>query len=295
MGLLDHSRMVVREDGYVLFPVTRPAEGFEVVEAELPERKASPKKTVKASFDIVGSIAVINDMKISEERALEIAYEILRRHKSVKTVLLKTAELSGEERVAGYRVLLGEPATETVVRESGCIFKVDLAKAFFNPRLSSERLRVASLVEPGEKVLDMFAGVGPFSIIIARRKASTTVYAVEKNPAAYSYLCYNIKANKVEDRVKPFLGDSSEIVPTLDTTFNRIIMNLPHESIKYLPIALDKAASKAVIHLYVAEDRTKPASHDFEGLEVIGVREVKEVSPRKVIRVYDLKVTSSPA
>ncbi|MEM2581113.1 MAG: methyltransferase, partial [Candidatus Caldarchaeum sp.] len=145
----------------------------------------------------------------------------------------------------------------------------------------------------------MFAGVGPFSIIIARKKPSTTVYAVEKNPAAHQYLLTNIRLNKVERRVKPFLGDAAEIVPTLDTCFNRIIMNLPHQSIKYLPTALEKASPNATIHLYVVEERNKPSTtrqtiaEISENISVVGERVVKETSPKAVIKAYDLLVTKA--
>ncbi|MEM1945661.1 MAG: class I SAM-dependent methyltransferase family protein [Candidatus Caldarchaeum sp.] len=299
-NLFDRSRCIVKTENYVLIPVlARPLDAFEVVEAELPSRKPLVETVLKASFDIVGSIAVINDMDMPRDKAEALAVEIVRHHPRVKTVLQKTGMVAGEERVAAYHVLHGEPVTETVHRESGCVFKVDLAKAFFNPRLSGERLRVASQAGENEAVLDMFAGVGPFSIIIARKKPSTTVYAVEKNPAAHQYLLTNIKLNKVEERVKPFLGDAAEIVPTHDTCFNRIIMNLPHQSIKYLPTALEKAAPNATIHLYVVEERNKPSTtrqtiaEISENISVVGERVVKETSPKAVIKAYDLLVTKA--
>ncbi len=295
-NLFDSSRSIARDDTFVFIPVHAPPdEGFEVVETDLPPRKSLKEPVLRASFDIVGSLAIINDMDLPLDRAEAIARDILRRHPRVKTVLQKTGEVAGEERVATYSVLLGEKVTETIHRESGCLFKVDVGKAFFNPRFSGERLRVASCVKEGEKVLDMFAGVGPFSIIIARKHPAATVYAVEKNPAAYRYLCENIVLNKVVDCVKPFLGDAAQIVPILDTYFDRVIMNLPHNSIKYLDVAMEKATPNTTIHIYVLEERNKPAEHHQlikKYGEIMFERVVKEVSPKAVIKVYDLRTSN---
>ncbi|MEM4301905.1 MAG: class I SAM-dependent methyltransferase family protein [Candidatus Caldarchaeum sp.] len=294
LGLLDRSRRIMRNGEFVYIPVTRPVElGFEVVSVSLPV--AEPKAPMfRASYDVVGSVAIVNDMDMDVENARRLAELIMARHRRVRTVLQKVGEVSGVERVASFRVLAGDGVTETVYRESGCVYKLDVARVFFSPRLSTERLRVAAQVGENESVLDMFAGVGPFSILIARRHPSTTIYAVEKNHAACSYLLENIKLNKVEKQVKPFCGDAAEIVPQLDKQFNRVIMNLPHQSLKYLPLALSKCVSGAVIHLYVAEEREGGESvwerikSVYAGLLLRETRVVKEISPRMVIRVYDL-------
>ncbi|MEM4559833.1 MAG: class I SAM-dependent methyltransferase family protein [Candidatus Caldarchaeum sp.] len=299
-NLFDGSRGIVREGETVLIPVrASPGQGLEVVEAELPVSRRLKTPFLRAAFDVVGWVAVVNDMDMSYDAAVELARDIVRRHPRVRTVLQKTGEVAGEERVASYRVLLGDPCTETTHRESGCLFRLDVAKTFFSPRLSGERIRVASQVGEHEKVLDMFAGVGPFSIIIARRKPSATVFAVEKNPDAFKYLCINVELNKAVGRVKPLHGDSAEVVPRLDTEFNRIIMNLPHSSVKYLPTAVQKAAPQAVVHLYVVEERASPGSvldcvlKSFSQLRPLDGRVVKEVSPKYVMKVYDLRVVST--
>lgn len=296
LSLLDRGRRIVRDGEYVYIPVKGPVDlGFEVVSASLPPAEQRGPE-FRASYDVVGEVAILNDMDLDVGEAARLAELIMAWHRRVRTVLQKVGEVSGEERVASYRVLAGDGVTETVHRESGCVYKLDVARVFFSPRLSTERLRVASQVGEGECVLDMFAGVGPFSILIARKHPSTIVYAVEKNPTAYSYLIENIRLNKVEKRVKPFCGDAAEIVPQLDKQFNRVIMNLPHQSLKYLPTALPKCVSDAVIHLYVAEERGGGESvwesikRGYSGLRLRETRVVKEISPRMVIRVYDLVV-----
>ncbi|MCS7133487.1 MAG: class I SAM-dependent methyltransferase family protein, partial [Candidatus Caldarchaeum sp.] len=297
INLLDRGRRIVREGDTVYIPVTNIPEGeFEVVSKHLPSSKTEHVTYTKISFDIVGEIAVINDMDLPLERAEAFAGEIVKRHKRVRTVLQKVGEVSGEERIASYRVVYGEPFTETVHRESGCVFKLDVGKVFFSPRLSTERLRIASQVKENEVVLDMFAGVGPFSIVIARKHPSATVYAIEKNPEAYQYLVENIRLNKVTDRVKPLHGDAAEIVPAIDRRFTRVIMNLPRQSINYLLTAVGKTSSNAVIHLYVVENRgereetIRRIEAVSKGLAVRNERVVKDVSPKAVLKVYDLEV-----
>ncbi|MDW8063919.1 MAG: class I SAM-dependent methyltransferase family protein, partial [Candidatus Caldarchaeum sp.] len=256
LGLLDTGRRIVREGDVVYVPVKSvPAAGFQVVFKDLPRARVRTSPVLKASFDIIGEIAVINDMDLPADRADVLARNIVERHRRVRTVLQKVGEVAGEERVASYRVVYGGPSTETVYRESGCVFKLDVGKVFFSPRLSTERLRIASQVKENEVVLDMFAGVGPFTIVVARKHPSATVYAVEKNPEAYRYLVENIQLNKLTNRVQPFNGDAAEIVPSINEKFTRIIMNLPHQSLNYLPLALGKTSSQAVIHLYVVENR----------------------------------------
>ncbi|MQK95284.1 methyltransferase, partial [Escherichia coli] len=92
-----------------------------------------------------------------------------------------------------------------------CIFKLDISKVFFTPRLSAERIRIASMVKPGETICDLFAGVGPFSIIIAKKNPNVKVHACDINPDAYKYLVENIRLNKVEDRVKAYFGDARKL------------------------------------------------------------------------------------
>jgi len=298
LGLYDYSRKVVRDGDYVLIPVLGKQDlDYEVVEADLPPAPQRKKPVSRFSYDVLGSVAVINDLNMPVEKAAEAAAEIMERHHAVRTVLLKRGEVAGDERVAKYVVVLGEHSTESLYRESGCLFMLDPTKVFFSPRLSSERLRVASQLRGSERVLDMFAGVGPFSIIMARKHPEVTVYAVEKNPEAFRYLCINIELNKLSGRVKPFHGDAAEIVPTLPVKFNRVVMNLPHLSLHHLPTAASALEKGGKIHLYTLEQRdngkdVEAALAAVGGLEIVYTRVVKEHSPKSVIKVYDLVKTN---
>lgn len=303
-GLLDSSRSITSVDDMVLLPLKggSPAlpVGCSIVEVDLPpSRKYREVARVGCSFDIIGSIAVINKA-MDPVTASRTAAEIMANHPRVLTVLLKTGPVSGDERVGRYEVVAGIPSTETIHRESGCVFKLDLSKVFFNPRLGSERLRIAKMTGPGETVVDMFAGVGPFSIVIAKINRSVKVYSVEKNPYAFRYLMENIRLNKVANRVTAVLGDSSRIFEGLEIRADRVIMNLPHHSLNYLPVAASIVKPGGVIHLYtiqvgeggggrleLAERILAEAGHR---ISEASSRVVKEVSPRESIVCLDLRL-----
>ncbi|WP_414836675.1 class I SAM-dependent methyltransferase [Candidatus Nanohalococcus occultus] len=199
------------------------------------------------SFEIIGSIAVINELvDLSRQEAVE---GILNSNPNVETILLKTDSLSGEFRVGNYEKLYGEE-TETVHKEFGCRLKVDPTKVYFSERFSTERKRVVDQIEGGEKVLVMFAGVGPFAILAARHANPEKVVAVEKNPIAAEYLEENIELNSLEGLVEGYEGDVEEIVPELGEKFDRIIMPLPGMADKFLSLAAEFCAENAVIHYY---------------------------------------------
>ena len=160
-------------------------------------------------------------------------------NKGVKTVLTQASKISGEYRLRTLVCIGGENRTTTVHREHGCFFKVDLEKCFFSPRLSGERLRISRLVKPEETVVNMFAGVGCFSIIIAKTVPSAKVYSIDINPAAVECMRENIRINRVFGKVIPMIGDSQKIIEShLQHCADRVLMPLPEKALEYLPTAL---------------------------------------------------------
>lgn len=225
-------------------------EELEGVEEKLENQVSVIRKDEKGesydlpSYELIGEIAVINELTVEEEEAVE---GILEHHPSVKTVLLKEEPLQGEFRVGGYRKLYGEE-TETVHTEYGCRFKVDPTEVYYSERFSTERKRVVDQIEDGERVLVMFAGVGPFAVMAAKLADPEKVVAVEKNPAAADYLKENIELNDVEDVVEAYGEDASEV--EYGDRFDRIVMPLPESARDFLPLAADLAADGCVIHYY---------------------------------------------
>ncbi|MEM2169965.1 MAG: class I SAM-dependent methyltransferase family protein [Candidatus Bathyarchaeia archaeon] len=221
--------------------------------------ETSEIKMVYKSFDIVGDIAILKVPEALKNKSEIIADAIMRIHRNVKTVLCQVGPTAGELRLRELKWLRGEKRTETVHREHGCLFKVDLSKCYFSPRLSYERMRVARQVKPGEVVVNMFAGVGCFSILIAKFSKAEKVFSIDINPEAVRYMRMNVALNRVDGIVEPIEGDSKEVILSrLRDTADRVLMPLPEKAYEYLDYAL--MALKpcgGVIHYYDFEHAGK--------------------------------------
>ncbi|MEM4713775.1 MAG: class I SAM-dependent methyltransferase family protein, partial [Candidatus Bathyarchaeia archaeon] len=258
LGLVNKELEVKRGYNYIYIPLTKsPSQEeiqaiqkqvirLEIITHTFPERKKQPPTVIKIleeklpphllacvprALDIVGDIAIIEIPPELETHKTEIGNAILQVHKNVRTVLAKAGAIKGKYRTRQYTVIAGEPKTETIHKEHNCRYYVDLAKAYFSPRLSHEHKRVASTVKEGETVIDMFAGVGPFSILIAKIHERVKVYAVDINPEAFALLEKNVRLNRVEGKVHPILGNAKQIIKQkLRGLADRVIMNLPEKA-----------------------------------------------------------------
>ena len=164
------------------------------------------------SFDLIGDIAIVKSRTSTSQYAQAVAKQIMAVHKGVKTVFAQTSPVTGDFRVRALKLLAGENKTTTKYKESGCVFAVDVEKCYFSPRLSHERARIARLVKSGETVVNMFAGVGCFSVVIAKTASQTKVYSIDVNPTAFRYMEENVRINRVYGAVIPILGDSKDII-----------------------------------------------------------------------------------
>jgi len=234
---------------------------LEYLRGKLPPRDL---ERVPRSYDVVGDVAILELPEELKEQGGVIGRAAMEVNRGLRLVLNKTSDISGDFRVGGYEVIAGHGPTETIHREHGCLYRLDPTKAFFTPRLSTERARVASQVKGGEVVGDLFAGVGPFSILIAKRVAGVRVYSVDVNPHAFRYLEENIRLNNVGDRVIAILGDAAEAASgALKGICSRTIMNLPAGAELFLEAASDALLREGgIVHLHIFVD----------GLENIGVR-----------------------
>ena len=191
------------------------------------------------SYDIVGDIAIIRVPEPLEEQSKIIAETIMKTHKRVRAVWRQASSVSGDFRLRDLEFVLGERKTETLHKEHGCIFKVDLEKCYFSPRLSYERMRVAQQVQPGEVILNMFAGVGCYSIVIAKHSEAEKIFSIDINPVAIQYMRENIKLNRVEEKVVPVQGNAKKIAEErLQNVADRVLMPLPEKAYEYLDYAL---------------------------------------------------------
>jgi len=191
------------------------------------------------SYDVVGDIAVIRVPETLKPRSQIVAEAIMQTHKNVRTILLQTGAVSGDFRLRQLKWVAGERKTTTVHKEFGCLFEVDLERCYFSPRLSFERRRVASLVQPREVVMNMFAGVGCFSVVMAKHSKVDRVFSIDVNPFAFEFMLKNVRLNRVQSKVVPVLGDAKKVVTEkLRQVADRVLMPLPEKAYEYLDYAL---------------------------------------------------------
>lgn len=309
LDVLAKGYSIKREGDFVLFPVTEPVEGFELIEAEFERLKKRPhsyrevvevpkelRPLLPSSFDIIGDIAII---ELPEELMLHgraIGEAILKVHRHIKAVFAKGSKVEGEYRVRELIHLAGEKRTETLHRENGIRLKLDVARVYYTPRLATERMRVFERTRPGEVVFDMFAGVGPYSILLAKK--AKLVFAVDLNPWAVRYLEENIRLNKTNN-VIPVLGDVRKVAGKIKA--DRVIMNLPKFADRFLREAMLSVKPGGVIHYYgFGPEEDLYSEHEAKiraiarelGLtvEFIDRRKVRPYAPRQFNIAIDFRV-----
>src|SRR5881628_2206227 len=178
----------------------------------------------------------------------------MRWNPKVRTVAVDEG-VKGELRVRKVRVVAGERKTRTEHVEFGLRYLVDIERAYFSPRLGSERWRVAQQVRPGEVVVDMFAGVGPYAILIARTRKPKTVHAIDANPVAVELLRENVRRNRA-DTVIVHEGGGQEALPRIDPV-DRVIMDLPQTAREFLPATVPHVRPGGTVHFYTIADRSR--------------------------------------
>ncbi|MCK5772366.1 MAG: class I SAM-dependent methyltransferase family protein [Thermoplasmata archaeon] len=264
---------------------------------ELIDIDHSLKKLLPSSYDILGDVCIIKlNRKLIPYRE-KIASSIIEVNKNITKVAIDNG-VKGEFRVRDLDVIIGSDDLETMHLENNLRFKLDPSKVYFSPRLATERMRIATIVK-NERVLDMFSGVGPFSLNIARHGTPREVIGIDINPSCHYYFKMNISLNGLDDNVTALMGDSSDIVPSLDRQ-DRVIMNLPHSSMEFISIALDVLHTGGYIHLYSVMDRSSildtvdriidSGRSSGKKLEIIGSRDVHNYSPTQSMIALDIMV-----
>ncbi len=260
LELVDETHEIEFEDGWLYIPVTDPdavPDEYEVVGWSVSERETQtvPADLVEfdPSYERLGEVVIIDED--DPDRARVLADAIVDSDIPAETVLNRASKILGTERVREWEVLAGD-STETVHREYGSEFAVDLAEVYFSPRLATERHRVVDQIGAGEQVFDMFAGVGPFVIPAANRGA--TAVGVDINPTAIEYLRENARRNGVADNVIAIDGDVREVAEEYSGWADRLLMNLPHSADEFLDTAVALASDDAVIHYYDIQHEDDP-------------------------------------
>jgi tRNA (guanine37-N1)-methyltransferase len=255
-----------------------------------------------SAFDQIGDIIIVRipDSLLAKKKL--IGETLLKNVKIVKSVFYQASPVEGDFRTRNLEVLAGEDRTETEYKEFGCRFTVDVANAFFSPRLSNERERIANLIQDGETMVNMFAGIGMFSIMAAKKKRCT-VYSIDINPIASKLCEKNIELNKLAGKVVSINGDTSKIIEEqLQDKGDRTLMLLPEKSDEFLESAIKTTKDGGIIHYYshIHADKKSDAGKLSEKhyLEVTPVKSeiltskiVRPVGPRYYQTVVDVKIS----
>ena len=254
-----------------------------------------------SAFDQIGSIIIVRIPDLLLPKKKLIGETLLEQVKNAQSVFYQSSSVEGEFRTRDLEILAGEDKTETEYKESGCRFIVDVRKAFFSPRLSSERTRIAELVSDGEVVVNMFGGIGMFSIIAAKKK-KCTVHNIDINPDAANFCQKNIAINKLAGNVISIHGDASDIIEKqLKNESDRTLMLLPEKSDEFLNSAISTTKNNGTIHYYshIHADKKSDAAklseqHYLEVTPVksiiLGSKIVRPVGPRFYQTVVDIKI-----
>lgn len=260
--------------------------------------------------EVIGDLVVIKKpFDYPVERLKPLAEALLREIPNARSVWVAVSPVRGDYKVREYLHLAGEPKSETVYKERGCSFKLDITKVYVSPRLNYEHGRVAKLVKDGEVVANMFAGVGLYSIIIARKARPRKVYSIDINPDAYRFMVENVKLKSVESIVEPILGDAARVIKErLRGVADRVLMPCPELALEYLDKAVLalKPGKRGFIHVFTHVEAAKgedPVAKSLEALELrlSGIplvrsfsiefsRVVRMVGPRRYQIVHDTAV-----
>lgn len=280
-NLLDIDYRIMSRDGALFMPLRQEVQSelidtiigsinFETGAMEFEPVPHSPKTLTEAlesylnpeelelvprAYDLIGDIAVLeipDELSSHRETIGRVFHEV---HRNFSTILAKKGAISGTTRVREYQCLAGEDKTDTIHIEYGCRLAVDLSKAYFSPRLLEEHNRIAQLVKDNEFVVDMFCGVGPFPVHIARQK-NVHIVAIDINPDAIGLLNKSMKLNKLVGTIEPIVGDAKEY--SKSQVAHRVIMNHPSGAFDFVSDACRILKPLGVLHYYDFVGGEKP-------------------------------------
>ena len=299
-GLMSMEYRIKAEKDFGYIPVKKDIDNYEIVDVELEkiekrahsfselledELTSEEIENLRTSFDTIGDIVILEIPENLEDKKFKIADAALKFTKR-RSIYMKKSAVKGTTRVRELEFLAGVDDSVTIHKEHSTRLKLDVREVYFSPRLATERRRVMESVEDGEKILDMFCGIGPFPIVIARNK-KVDITAVDINESAIYYLDENIKLNKLKGNITSYCGDIREVSDAFKCKFDRIIMNLPGLSYTFLDVAINLIEDGGIINYYEFSDtydtgikRLSDACEKFgKKVEVVNTRKVKSTSP----------------
>ncbi len=307
---MDYRIRAEAEYGYI--PVKKDIDEYEMVDIDLDELNTHPHnfselledeltsceiEDLKTSFDTIGEIVILEipDNLLSKKNIIGKATLNFTKRKSI---YMKKSAVHGTIRIRDLELIAGEDNPVTVHKEHGARLKLNVKEVYFSPRLATERKRVSDSVCDGENILDMFCGIGPFPIVIARNN-NVNITGVDINENAIKYFKENIRLNKLKN-ITPLCGDVRDVSPTFKMKFDRIIMNLPGLAYDFLDVAMNLIEDNGIINYYEFSDGyeqgkkrlSDAALKENKNVEIINTRKVKSTSPGEWHISIDAKITS---
>ncbi|WGI18154.1 class I SAM-dependent methyltransferase family protein [Methanonatronarchaeum sp. AMET-Sl] len=328
LDLLNRDYKIKKTKNHLYIPTKKPNQNqlkklkqnlnkIEITKTKLKERKTGynnlndylkPHLTKKelnkvpSSFDIIGDIAIIEIPPELTAKQELIGKALMKVHSNLTSIYKPKTNVQGEYRTREHQLITGTPKTETIHKEHGIKYLLDINKVFFTPRLAREREIITNQIKPNEIVFDMFAGIGPFSILIAKKTECQKVYAVDKNTEAIKYLQTNAEMNNVTQKIETIEGDIKNIAKMYKGTSDRTIMNLPFKSIEFLDEAIDLLhKDKGIIHYYDITKKenlyqkpiqkiTKKVHQRGLNLKILNKRNIRSYSPGTQNIAIDIKI-----
>jgi tRNA (guanine37-N1)-methyltransferase len=253
------------------------------------------------SYDFLGNVAIMKFPKgTSLKDKKKFAEKLLENQKSIKTVLEKKDKIRGRLRKLSTEFLAGEKTKEILYRENNCVFRFNVDDTYFSPRLSNERKEIVSKIKKNETVLVMFAGVAPYSIVIAKNSGAKKVYSNELNRKANKYAELNISLNKLKERVELIPGDIKKVAPKINKKFDVIVMPRPQLKDSFLKEAFMLSKKGTRIYYYdfckeeditsIVEKVRNEAKIAKKKIKIFEVKRAGEIAPYKVRLRIDFKV-----
>ena len=311
-GLMNMEYHIKAGDDYGYIPINEDVDDYEIVDIELEPMKRVPHnfsellegelteeeiENLRTSFDTIGDIVILEIPEDLQDKKFKIGEAALKFTKR-RSIYMKKSAIKGTTRVRDLEFLAGVDDSVTIHKEPGARLKLDVREVYFSPRLATERKRVMQSVREGEEILDMFCGIGPFPIVIARNK-NVEITSVDINESAIKYLDENIRMNKLKGSITTFTGDVREVSKSFNSKFDRIIMNLPGLAYTFLDVAVDLIKDGGIINYYEFSDsyeqgikRLKDAANAVgKDVEIINCRKVKSTSPGEWHVAIDGKIS----
>ncbi|MBU1158683.1 MAG: class I SAM-dependent methyltransferase family protein [Candidatus Thermoplasmatota archaeon] len=320
-NLVDKRFLIIEEDGFVIIPVLQePDERLladhcaQMTSLDFPTGKSrvDPIETIRKDAEVpdtlrgllpdkweqFGDVVVIRLPKALDGHESSVG-DIYARVLGVKAVLRDTGGVTGMFRMPIVKTIHGSD-TVTIHKENGILYKFDAARLMFSSGNVEERLRMSEIMCNGETIVDMFAGIGYFSLPLAVNQLPKKVISCEMNEISYSYLLENVRLNDVEGVVEPILGDNRELPG--DAFADRVIMGYVKTTHEFLPTAMRLVKDGGMIHYHETcpnellpgrpVQRLRSAARNHR-VEVLRFKEIKSYSPGVSHVVLDARVVKS--